>query len=294
MRRMRTFGKERRRLALLTGLTSRLRTQSVAALMTQGLIMVVLIGTVDYLTGNEFSFFIFYLLPVFMVTLGAGMNGGLGMAAASTGAWLVADILSAGTHSHPMVIYWNAIVRLAFFSIVVFLQDALWRERNLARMDFLTRLNNRMMFYEASSAEIERSKRYGKPFSLAYLDLDNFKTVNDLYGHKTGDKLLKIVSVVIQRNIRRIDVAARLGGDEFAVLLPETDGEAANAAVTKLRNMLQLAMDRHRWPVTFSIGIATYESAPVTVDELISSADDLMYAAKRGGKDRIHRMVKGK
>jgi diguanylate cyclase (GGDEF)-like protein len=256
--------------------------------------MVVIIGTVDYLTGNEFSFFIFYLLPVFMVTLGAGLNGGLGIAVASTGAWLVADILTAGMRSHPMILYWNAIVRLALFSIVVFLQDAFWRERNLARTDFLTRLSNRMMFYEAASAEIERSKRYGQPFSLAYLDLDNFKKINDLYGHKAGDKLLKIVSMVIQRNIRRIDVAARLGGDEFAVLLPETGGDAANAAVTKLRDMLQLAMDRHRWPVTFSIGIVTYESAPVTVDELISSADDLMYEAKRRGKNRIDYTVKGK
>jgi diguanylate cyclase (GGDEF)-like protein len=291
---MRAYGKERRGLALLTGLTSRLRTQSSSALVIEGLIMVVLIGTADYLTGNEFSFFIFYLLPVFMVTLGAGRNIGLGMAAASTGAWLIADIQSAGTYSHPMALYWNAIVRLSFFSIVVILQDALWRERYFARTDFLTHLSNRKMFYDAASAEIERSKRYGQPFSLAYLDLDNFKKVNDLYGHKAGDKLLKIVSIVIRRNIRRIDIAARLGGDEFAVLLPETGGEAAEAVVTKLRNMLQVAMDRHRWPVTFSIGIATYETAPLSVDELVSSADDLMYAAKRGGKDRIQRMVKGK
>jgi diguanylate cyclase (GGDEF)-like protein len=287
---MRKYGKERRRLALLSGLTSRLQAQSAAALVTQGLMMVVLIGTVDYLTGNEFSVFIFYLLPVFMVTLGAGRNSGLGMAAASTGAWLIADILSAGRYSYSMATYWNAIVRLAFFSVMVILQDAFWRERNLARTDFLTSLNNRKMFYEAASVEIERSKRYGQPFSLAYLDIDNFKKVNDLYGHKAGDKLLKVVSVVIKRNIRRIDIAARLGGDEFAVLLPETGQEAADAVVMKLRNMLQQAMDRHRWPVTFSIGIASYETAPKSVDELVSSADDLMYAAKRGGKDRIQRI----
>jgi diguanylate cyclase (GGDEF)-like protein len=291
---MSAYEKERRHLALLTDLTSRLRTQSVSTLVAQGLIMVVLIGTIDYLAGSEFSFFIFYLLPVYIVTLGAGRNIGLGMAAVSTGTWLFADILSGGTHSHPMALYWNAIVRLAFFSIVVILQDAFSREQYLARTDFLTRLNNRKMFYEVASAEIERSKRYSKPFSLAYLDLDNFKKVNDLYGHQAGDKLLKIISVVIKRNIRRIDVAARLGGDEFAVLLPETGGEAAEAVVKKLKNMLQLAMDRHRWPVTFSIGIATYETAPLSVDELVRAADDLMYAAKMGGKDRIHHMIKGK
>jgi diguanylate cyclase (GGDEF)-like protein len=291
---MRTYGNEQKRQTLLTDITLRLRTQRPIALMSQGLVMVILIGTADYLTGREFSLFIFYLLPVFMVTLGAGRTSGLAMAAASIGAWLITDILSGGTDSHSMIKYWNAVVRLVFFSIIVILQDAFSRERYLARTDFLTRLNNRTMFYEVASAEIERSKRYGKPFSLAYLDIDNFKKVNDLYGHEAGDHLLKIVSALIRRNVRRIDVAARLGGDEFAVLLPETGGEAAEAVVTKLRTMLQLAMDRHRWPVTFSIGIATYEAPPENVDELISSADGLMYAAKRAGKDRINRMVKNR
>nr|MDQ3806083.1 GGDEF domain-containing protein [Acidobacteriota bacterium] len=117
--------------------------------------------------------------------------------------------------------------------------------------------------------------------------------VNDHLGHSAGDRLLKSVAEIIRRDVRSIDVVARLGGDEFAVLMPETDEQAARAAVSRLRQRLALSARRHGWPVTFSIGVVTFDAPPASVDEMLRAADELMYAAKRLGKDSVRHRVEG-
>lgn len=135
--------------------------------------------------------------------------------------------------------------------------------------------------------ELDRFQRYGRAFSLAYLDLDNFKTVNDRWGHAVGDEVLRLIAKFIQRHIRRTDVLVRLGGDEFTLLLPETDAQMARAVCGKIQAGLAAEMRARQWPVTMSIGVLTCQAPPPSVDVLVSRADELMYTAKRGGKNCI-------
>jgi diguanylate cyclase (GGDEF)-like protein/PAS domain S-box-containing protein len=167
------------------------------------------------------------------------------------------------------------------------LQAALESEKNLSRVDFLTGIPNRRMFHQALTLEGKRSRRYGRPITLIYIDVDNFKHLNDHYGHATGDELLKTIGGTLETSVRSTDMAARLGGDEFAVLLPETDEASAGVIVAKLRQNLQGAIGPKGWPVTFSFGVVTFPIALDSMEEMIKRADEFMYEAKRGGKSAV-------
>lgn len=156
----------------------------------------------------------------------------------------------------------------------------------LARLDDLTGVRNRKGFLEAVQQESRRSNRYRQPFSLAYIDLDNFKFVNDNFGHRTGDEVLESVGNILRTNIRESDTAGRVGGDEFAILLPETNKETVQVLLQDLRAQLLQVMRRKDWPVTFSIGCVT-SCQDITVEEMTRRADELMYEVKRGNKDSI-------
>jgi diguanylate cyclase (GGDEF)-like protein len=142
-------------------------------------------------------------------------------------------------------------------------------------------------FYDLAQREIERARRFKHPFTIAYMDLDNFKMINDQHGHSVGNELLRIVSETIKKNSRAVDSIARLGGDEFAVLLTETGGESAKVVFSKLHKQIMEVMDRNKWAVTLSIGAVTYITPPNTVDDMLKKADDLMYSVKKGGKNMI-------
>lgn len=163
----------------------------------------------------------------------------------------------------------------------------LQREKELARTDVLTGLANRRSFYESLQMERSRTVRYGRPITLAYVDLDNFKRVNDTLGHSVGDELLVCVASLLRNTLRASDLVGRLGGDEFAVLLPETGAQAAESLLQKLALVLNDAMRARNWPVTFSIGAAAFLDNPVPVEEMIRTADELMYSVKKSGKNRI-------
>ena len=143
-------------------------------------------------------------------------------------------------------------------------------------------------FYELAQIEISRAQRYRRPFTLAYIDLDNFKAVNDRLGHSTGDRVLRAVTDGISRQIRPADTLARLGGDEFALLLPETDGEAAKTVINRIHSSLVDEMLRNGWMVTFSVGVVTFNEVPKTVDEMVKMADSAMYSVKAAGKNGVN------
>jgi diguanylate cyclase (GGDEF)-like protein len=213
------------------------------------------------------------------------------VAAAAAAVWLGADILAGNEYSHRAIPVWNSIVRLGFFVTVGGLTASIRRrlddEEHLADTDSLTGLANARSFYEKVDAEIVRQKRYRNAFTLVYIDLDNFKAVNDRWGHEAGDDLLVNVARILQQNTRASDAAARLGGDEFAVLFPMTGANDAEAAVTVLQGRLDDCMTKNLWPVTFSVGVVTFVGAPRDVREAVKAADDRMYAAKRRGKNCI-------
>jgi diguanylate cyclase (GGDEF)-like protein len=146
---------------------------------------------------------------------------------------------------------------------------------------------NSRRFYERLEEEIARCLRTNRPFTLAYIDLDNFKTINDLHGHSVGDQVLAKVAEILKRNLRRTDVVARLGGDEFVVLLVETDSESAKVAYSNTHEQLLETMQSNSWPVTFSTGVVTFETAPQTTNQAIRIADELMYGVKKTDKRNV-------
>jgi predicted signal transduction protein with EAL and GGDEF domain len=204
-----------------------------------GFIVIGVIGIIDYLTGYELAISVFYVLPISLVTWLTGRRFGLLASLASAVVWLSADIATGHPYSHPLIPLWNSLIRFAFFVIITMLlcalKRAMQRESELARTDHLTGAVNLRFFYELAQMEIDRLHRYGHPFTLAYIDLDGFKAVNDQFGHATGDRVLHTVVNFIKKHMRKTDVCARLGGDEFALLLPETDQEVARLAISKIR-----------------------------------------------------------
>lgn len=167
------------------------------------------------------------------------------------------------------------------------LKKALAKARKLARTDDLTGVANKRAFNEAVSAEIRRSSRYQRTFTVAFLDVDDFKQVNDRYGHGVGDAILKTISNSIKASLRSADIVARLGGDEFGVLLPETGEEAAQAAIKKIQDNLTAATHEKGIPITLSIGAVICPNPKCGVDDLIRAADSQMYSAKFDRKGSV-------
>jgi diguanylate cyclase (GGDEF)-like protein len=268
-----------------------LKKASITSIIIITIFLVILVGVTDYYTGREISFSIFYLMPILLVTWYASRILGIYFSMLSSLEWLVADQLTNPNYSHFTVPFWNMSVRLSFFLIIVFvvsrLKLALEREKKISRTDPLTGVSNARNLYEYAEREIERARRYGHLFTAVYLDLDNFKYINDHFGHLIGDQVLKTVASALLENIRIIDLIARLGGDEFVILLPEISNENAHKVFNRIQNILLELMTKNNWQVTCSIGMVTFTEPPSSVDTLIREADDLMYMAKRNGKNRI-------
>jgi len=269
-----------------------LEKQSTLLKLSLAFVFIGVVGLFDLWTGHEIAFSLFYVLPVSFLAWFTGRRMGLLAAVVSAGVWLWADAAAGHPYLSVWIPIWNTLVRLSFFVIIVLLLSVLRKvaeqEAALARVDNLTGAVNSRFFYLLAQKELDRLQRYQHVFSLAYIDLDNFKTVNDHWGHATGDEVLRVVVHYIQQHIRRPDVLGRIGGDEFALLLPEANGDMAKAVCTKLRTELLSAMQAQGWPVTFSIGVLTCEVAPPSVDMLMKQTDELMYQVKRGTKNAIH------
>jgi diguanylate cyclase (GGDEF)-like protein len=156
--------------------------------------------------------------------------------------------------------------------------------------DELTGLANRRRFMDVVTLELKRSERFESPLGLILVDLDDFKAVNDRFGHQTGDVVLRALSDVFRASLRDVDLAARIGGEEFAVLLPETDGSGAAGVAERLRATLAAVElegpEGDRLGVTASFGVAFYPEAQ-SVDELLTLADTALYRAKAEGKNRV-------
>ncbi len=255
-----------------------------------GFLLLLVIGLLDYFTGVEISFSLFYVFPIAMIAWAGNWRIGTASALAGGILWLLAEAFAGARYSHPIILYWNAAVRLGTFLIIPFsvkLGKDLEREANNARTDFITGAFNSRYFHELAQREVDRSARYRHPFTLAYLDIDNFKSVNDIFGHSTGDRLLHIIVDCLKSILRSTDIIARVGGDEFAILLPETGVDEAKIVMTKAHKMLQEQMEQHGWSVTISAGVVTFVQAPQTVDAALDAADRVMYEIKKAGKNGI-------
>lgn len=255
------------------------------------IILVIFLGIIDTLFEQDLYLSLFYLIPIALVTWYTTRRAGVLVTLLSAAAWLANDYLSGAVYSQLSVVIWNLGVRLNFFLIFTYmlslLKVKLELESMLARIDPLTKVANRRYFYELAMMELNRASRYKKEFSVAYIDLDNFKLVNDRFGHQVGDSVLTVVASIIQLNLRKSDSISRLGGDEFIILFPETGNIAAQWVVFRIHNLLLKTVEERGWPVTLSIGVVTFNTPPASVDEILEKADTVMYSAKGEGKNRV-------
>lgn len=159
----------------------------------------------------------------------------------------------------------------------------------LANKDSLTLLYNHSFFKDRMKEEFDRASRYGNIFSIALLDLDFFKRVNDTYGHLKGDEVLRTFAIVLKNCIRTSDIGARYGGEEFAVIFPETDMNEAKAAVERIRTAFADTSFEHHdtaFKVTFSAGITTYSDGIEDFEQMIQLADTALYSSKSTGRNK--------
>ena len=254
-----------------------------------GLLVVAVLGVVDSLTGTEISLTVFYLVPVLVVAADAGRAAGWIVSLAAAAAGLMADLRE--PHFAPGIAWWNAAGRFAIFLVATNLAAAVrslrQKNRELVRQDALTGLPNARFLQDVAEREVLRSRRHLEPLTFAYMDLDDLRLVNDRLGRATGDALLKEFAQTIQTNLRSTDILTRVGSDEFVILLPEAGHEAARKVCEKLRNSVLEAMARRAWPVTLSVGVATFRRPLDSVDQMVKKAEVLMYSAKASGKNSI-------
>ncbi|GJQ36457.1 MAG: GGDEF domain-containing protein [Anaerolineales bacterium] len=250
-------------------------------------LLLVSVGILDYTTGTELSFSLFYLLPIAVASLGLGNNYGILMSLLSTVIWLYIEVISHPRGENLLLHLWNAVIRLGFFLLPALLLKSLERERLHARTDFLTGAYNHRYFHEVLEMEINRSARYNLTFTVVFLDTDNFKIINDTFGHVFGDGILATIADTMKNTLRKTDFVARVGGDEFSILLPETNESEAKVAISNLRNKLTSEMKARNCPITFSIGILTLHAPQLSADQALNLADKLMYWVKNNGKDNV-------
>lgn len=251
---------------------------------------IALLGTVRVATDAEFAFASLTLLPVLAMGWFGGLGRGWVVSFVGTSMWLVADLVSHREFSAAWIPWLNWATRLMTYGLLAWLVALVRRqwEREIDRAvhDPLTGLKNRRGLLEDGANEVKRAMRYAHPLAVIYLDLDNFKQLNDSRGHEAGDEALLETGKALLGTLRATDRAARLGGDEFAILLPEISFEAATETGKRLAVTLKQRLAPYR-PVGASIGVAWFPAATRTFADMLKAADDLMYAAKERDKGSV-------
>jgi diguanylate cyclase (GGDEF)-like protein len=252
-----------------------------------------LVGGVYFLntrTPGELRLGILYVIPVLLAAWHDGMDWGIafGLATSLLRFSVGIDQMPASTLLDYRVL--NEVAYLVVVGVAIAglsqLRHTHSQLEQLATQDPLTNVLNARAFSQELAQELSRNRRYGRPLALIYLDLDDFKSVNDAHGHATGDAVLRLVADAMRGAVRQADVVGRLGGDEFGVLMPETDGDVAHAAANRLGSGIRTVF-RGTPSVTASIGVVAVSGTEAGTDELLRKADQAMYAAKRAGKDRV-------
>ena len=248
------------------------------------------LGWLRFSTEAEYAFSSAAILPVLLISWAGGFRHGVLAATLAAQMWLFTDQFTGQLFSHEGIPYLNAGVRFATYLLIAYLVDLvrhlLLKEIEHAITDPLTGLANRRAFLNTGEEEIRRAKRYGGKMSVAFLDLDNFKQINDRHGHDVGDSALRKVGEALKSGLRDTDTVARFGGDEFAVLLHETDAQATIRTGEKIAATLRTALAQFP-SLSVSIGVAWFDTPPATFETMLKAADQLMYEVKWAGKNAV-------
>jgi len=252
--------------------------------------LVGLVYWVNLIAPLSFRLGILFVIPVLLVAWHDGLFWGVTFAGATS---LLRFLLGLDQMPPETTLIARAVNEFTYLVVVGVAIAGLSQVRRtqtqlqqLATRDPLTNILNARAFSGELAQELTRNRRYGRPLALIYLDLDDFKKVNDAHGHATGDAVLRLVADAMRATVRQADSVGRLGGDEFAVLMPETEGSVAHGAATRLVTSIRTVF-RGTPPVTASIGVVSVTGTEAGTDELLRKADQAMYEAKRAGKDRV-------
>ncbi len=241
-------------------------------------------------TPPELRLGILYVIPVLLVARQDGIGWGVVFALATSLLRFAVGVDQLPPNASLAIRVLNEVAYLAVVGLGITGLSQLRRTQEqlelLATHDSLTNVLNARAFAAELAQELGRNRRYGRPLALIYLDLDDFKKVNDAHGHATGDAVLRLVADAMRGAVRQADLVGRLGGDEFGVLMPETDAAVAHAAATRLVTGIRTVF-RGTPSVTASIGVVAVAGTEAGSDELLRRADQAMYEAKRAGKDRV-------
>ncbi len=254
------------------------------------------IGWADILSG-PLATSLFYIVPIIVIAWRFGFRAASIIVVAAGLVWLWSDLLL-GAYD-PWVSYWNALSRTVIFGAMgAFvaavrhdrdrlrelnkqLEDALQRESQSARRDLMSGLPNSRAFEETLSRELARSSRESTAFGIGYMDVDNFKRVNDTLGHPAGDELLRRVAQALFISVREEDYCARLGGDEFAIIIVRPERETYHAIASRIYDrMRELACMYEGLELGATIGFVHFSEPPDDTVAVIRRADEAMYRVK--------------
>ena len=251
----------------------------------------ILAGIVDYATGFEIRAYPLYFLPVCLAAWRFDVIGAASAVSAATAIWAASNVASGLKYSQFYILAINACAQFITFAVVAALLNyariLLDREKFLSNTDRTTGLLNSRGFYPLVTFAVASCRRRNKSLSFAYIDLDNFKCVNDKYGHQRGDVLLNDVAALLKSTLRESDIVARLGGDEFAVCLPDTAQAQAAPILERLRVAISEVFPGTECKVSASVGAVCWDVPPDDIEAMISEADNVMYRIKAAGKNRV-------
>jgi diguanylate cyclase (GGDEF)-like protein len=272
----------------MTNTREDMRPELAATCVVSGLIFA---GFVDFLSGVEIRVYPLYFLPLCLAAWRFGRIGALLAVFGATAIWIESNWAAGMHYSANHIWIMNSLSQfLAFVTVaglIAWARGLLDREKELSSTDGLTGLANARAFYSLASLAAAACRRGGRPLTLAYIDLDNFKCVNDRYGHSVGDALLCSVGNILRNTLRTTDISARVGGDEFVVCFPETSESQAIPLLERLRVALAEVIPADECMISASIGALCWHVPPDGIDEMISTADKKMYEVKKGGKNRV-------
>lgn len=278
----------------LKSLSKHIRRLPQWALFLLSLLFSLLLGYLDHVAG-EYSLVVFYLAPISLAAWFLRRRCSLTIAAICALESFLSNIgTEAGSFDLGSFKTWNSFTQMFILFLAGYLLFRLKHEldlhKELAFTDALTGLLNRRSFFELSGYELDCTRRYGRCLTLIYIDLDDFKAINDRFGHDAGDHVLATVARTLREQVRASDLVARVGGDEFVVLLPETGKDVARM-LNELHQAVNEALQHSTDTATSSMGAVTFETPPASIDEMMKLADQLMYSAKDYGKNYFRHMV---
>lgn len=277
---------------MLRKIHQQLRTVRPESIVVLSLVGMVIVAWVDARTAIDMA--VFYLPSIAAVAWYVGPRTGIVFALLAT----IASTATGWTTAHPptesQAVVLNAGARLLFFLFASGMISVVARQTasfsNLAREDPLTGIPNRRAFFEELDRALEWGRRYDTPIVLAYIDVDDFKAINDGDGgHAEGDVVLVTLAKALREGTRKVDLVARLGGDEFALLLPGTDAKRAERVIDHVLTLVRqrMAQELNGRRVTMSVGVVAFAVPPSTADTALALADASMYTVKQQGKNRV-------